>query len=284
MTSTASLLTALALALLTPPAFAEPAAPPQPAPPQITGVVVRVVDLDKGLEFYREVAGFEPVRVDRQAGRADLVNGDVSLWLLKVGTPVRHDYPPTSEAHLNVQVEKLDATLADLARRGVPRLEEKPLTAAIGPNMPVTDPAGNFLYVLQFNGQQGPLPRPKVFNFGITVPQMAVARKFYEGVLGFQVYSEKFYPPALPYVPAGVLQVVLHDGATRPSPPPSPDRAQVNLVLQVEDLEAARRDLQDRGANVRQGTGALGPHLEVLDPFGNVHVVVARPAKTRDAK
>jgi predicted enzyme related to lactoylglutathione lyase len=267
-------LAALVLALLALPAFALS----KTSPPQVAGLVVRVVDLDRALEFYREVAGFETVRVDRTAGRADLVNGDVSLWLLQVGTPIRHDYPGPSEAHLNLQIAKLDDTLADLARRGVPRLLSEPLTEGIGPNMPITDPSGNILYVVQLNSQKEPVPRPRVFNYGITVPDMAEARKFYEGLLGFQVYSEKYYPPVIPYLPAGAMQVVLHESATEAAPPPSEDTAQMNLILQVDDLDAACRDLEARGAKIRskQGAGALGAHAELLDPFGNVHLIVQR--------
>ena len=273
----------LALPLLAAPAAGETTAPPMPSPPRITGLVVRVVDLDQALEFYRQVAGFDTVRVDRATGSADLVNGEVSLRLLKVKAPARHGLPGPSEAHLNLQIAKLDDTLADLARRGVPLLADKPLVAAIGPNMPIIDPSGNILYVVQLNSQKDPLPRTRVLNYGITVPKMAEARKFYEGLLGFKVYSEEFYPPAIPYLPAGVLQVVLHESATAASPPPPPDSAQMNLILEVEDLAAARRDLEARGGKVRaaeDAVGALGRHAELLDPCGNVHLLVERSAKT----
>jgi catechol 2,3-dioxygenase-like lactoylglutathione lyase family enzyme len=269
--------------------FAMLALPPAAvaAPPQITGVMVRVVDLDQALEFYREVAGFETVQADRAAGRAELVNGEVKLWLLKVETPVRHDLPGPSEAHLNLQIEKIDATLADLARRGVRRLLDQPAVEGIGPNMPIADPSGNLLYVIQLNdqmrqqmGPSGPLPRPRVFNYGITVSDMAAARKFYEGLLGFQVATEKFYPPVIPYLPAGVLQVVLHESATKAAAPPSPDTAQMNLVLEVDDLAAARRDLEARGGTLR----ASGARVELLDPFGNVHLLVERSAPGQGSK
>lgn len=263
------------------PAASGPPASSMPVPPHITGLVVRVADLDQALEFYRQVAGFTTVRVDRTAGSAELLNGEVSLRLLGVKAPVRHDLPGPSEAHLNLQIDRLDATLSDLARRGVPRLADKPLVAPIGPNMPIADPSGNILYVVQLNSQKEPLPRPKVLNYAITVPAMGEARKFYEGLLGFKVYSESFYPPVIPYLPAGVLQVVLHESATRAAPPPSPDSAQMNLVFEVEDLAAACRDLAARGATIRavEEGGALGRHAELLDPFGNVHLLVERAAR-----
>ncbi|HVR11353.1 MAG TPA: VOC family protein [Thermoanaerobaculia bacterium] len=283
-------LATLALTLLAAPgSAAAPAAAPalsMPSPPRITGVVVRVVDLERALQFYREVGGFETVQVERTpggtAGSARLVNGEVGLLLLAVKTPARHELPGPSEAHLNLQVDNLDATLADLARRGVPRLADKPLVAAIGPNMPIADPSGNLLYVIQLNSRKERLPRPRVLNYGITVPAMAEARKFYEGLLGFRVYSEAFYPPAIPYLPAGVLQVVLHESATKAVPAPPPDTAQMNLVMEVDDLGAACRDLASRGATVRaaEDGGALGRHAELLDPFGNVHLIVERSART----
>ncbi len=264
---------------------AAPAIPATAPPPRITGLVVRVVDLDQAVEFYRGVAGFETVRVDRAAGSADLLNGQVSLRLLKVRDAVHHVLPGPSEAHLNLQVPSLDAALADAARRGVRQLADKPLGSAIGANMPIADPAGNLLYLIEASGgdQQERPARPRVFNYGITVPAMpamAAARRFYEGLLGFKVYSEAYYPPVIPYLPAGVLQVVLHESATQAAPPPAPDSAQMNLVLEVDDLDAACRDLGARGATVRAARDAAVPgrHAELVDPFGNVHLLVEHAA------
>jgi predicted enzyme related to lactoylglutathione lyase len=271
-------LAALALSLVAVPAFGEAAAP---SPPKITGVLVRVVDLDKALDFYSQVAGFDALQMDRAKGHAELVSGEVKLWLLKVEKPIRHVLPGPSEAHLNLQIEKLDATLADLERRGVPRLADTPRTAAVGPNMPIADPSGNVLYVIQLKGFEGALPRARPFNFGITIPNMAEARKFYEGVLGFRVYSEKFYPPTIPYMPSGVLPLAIHENATGPAATPSPDTAQVNLVLQVDDLDAARRDLESRGGKLRSAdNGVFAEQAELLDPFGNVLLLVERPSQT----
>jgi catechol 2,3-dioxygenase-like lactoylglutathione lyase family enzyme len=265
---------------------AVPAVPATPPAPRIAGLVVRVVDLDQAVEFYRGVAGFETVRVDWAAGSADLVNGDVSLRLLKVRDAAHHVLPGPSEAHLNLQVPSLDAALADAARRGVRQLADKPLGSAIGPNMPIADPAGNLLYLIEASGgagQQERPARPRVFNYGITVPAMpamAEARRFYEGLLGFKVYSEAYYPPVIPYLPAGVLQVVLHESATQAAAPPAPDSAQMNLVLEVDDLDAACRDLGARGATVRAARDAAVPgrHAELVDPFGNVHLLVEHAA------
>ncbi len=282
MTLSASrqILAALALSLVAAPLFGEAAALPAPLPPEVTGVLVRVVNLDKALDFYREVAGFDALQVDRAKGHAELVNGEVKLWLLKVEKPIRHVLPGPSEAHLNLQIESLDATLAELERRGVPRLADKPRTAAVGPNMPIADPSGNVLYVIQLNGQKGALPRAKAFNFGITIPNMAEARKFYEGVLGFRAFSEKFYPPTIPYLPSGVLPLAIHENATGAAATPSPDTAQVNLVLQVDDLDAARRDLEARGGKLRSASaGVFAEQAELLDPFGNVLLLVERPSQ-----
>lgn len=276
-------LTFAMLALLALPAAAgEPSAAAPPAassPPRVAGLLVRVVDLDRAVEFYRDVAGFDAVRVDKDAGRADLVNGELGLSLLKVETPVRHEFPGAVEGHLNLKVEKLDATLVDLERRGVPRLLETPRVAVVGSNMPITDPSGNILYVVEPKNRKDPMPRPQVLNYGITVPDMTEARKFYEGVLGFQVFSEAFYPPSIPFVPSGVIQVVLHHTATRRSEPPSPGTAQMNLILEVEQLDAALQAYEARGGRVRSKGGAAlsRPHAELIDPFGNVHLIVERP-------
>ncbi|MEM8932134.1 MAG: hypothetical protein AAGE94_13220, partial [Acidobacteriota bacterium] len=88
---------------------------------------------------------------------------------------------------------------------------------------------------------------------------------------------EDFYPPVIPYLPAGNLSVVLHESAEGPADPPTPTTAQMNLVLTVDDLGAATRELASRGVMIRPSDlPLLGRHVELIDPFGNVHVLVER--------
>ncbi len=250
--------------------------------PSLAGLVVRVDGIDSALSFYRDVAGFDVVDRTRYPDLVELRSGPVALVLRKVAHPVHHRFPGVAEAHLNLEVESLAATLADLRRRSVPELAAEPLKAVIGPNMPILDPAGNILYVIELYDRAGPLPRPRVFNYGITVTEMAKARSFYEGVLGFRVFSEEYYPPVIPFVRSGALSVVLHESADEVGAAPAPDRAQMNLLFQVVDLDATLKRLAAAGVEIRRPMptlaplAPLGPYAEIVDPFGNVHVLLER--------
>ncbi|MEM9554862.1 MAG: VOC family protein [Acidobacteriota bacterium] len=249
------------------------------ASPTIVGVVVRVSDFEASSAFYRDDLGFSPTHeVIGSPGtrRAELANGSLTVWLVEVDEQAGLEYPRSSKAHLNIEVANLDEHLDRLVDRGVRVLAEEPRQAAIGPNMPIEDPAGNIVHLLELTQRSEKLPKPTVFNLSVTVPTMADARAFYEGVLGFRVYSEEYYPPVIPFVPAGPLQVVLHESAQE-AVDRQADQAQVNLVFAVDDLEQTRRELAAKGATLRPSAGVATfiEHLAVVDPFGNVHLVLA---------
>lgn len=247
--------------------------------PEVVGLMVRVADLDRALKFYNELLAFEVVGRDHYPALVELKNGPVELILLQVGKPTKIDYPHVTEAHLNIQIEELGRTLEELRQREVPFLEKEPAQAAIGPYMPITDPSGNLLLVIELSFHEGPLPRPRVFNFEITVTDMGKAREFYCGKLGFKIFSEDYYPPVIPLQRSGTMPLVLQDTATVNNQPPAPDTAQMNLLIAVDDLPAAIRDLQGRGVEFLDPdaqTFPLGAHAAFRDPFGNVHLLFER--------
>lgn len=248
--------------------------------PRAIGALVRVADLEQAVDFYSELFAFEVVPHDYGPELVVLRNGPVELILHKVERRTKIDYPKVSEAHLNLQVENLARSLEQLRERKVPLLREEPAQAAIGPHMPITDPSGNLLHVVELSYHEGPLAKPRVFNFGITLTDMEKARSFYCDALGFEVFSEDYYPPVIPLRKSGALPLVLHETAERRAQPADPSRAQVNLLLAVEDVSRAVRDLESRGVEFLEDEPRRTP-VGILaafrDPFGNVHQLIERP-------
>jgi len=241
--------------------------------------MVRVADLDQAVDFYSQLFAFEAVPEDYGPELVVLRNGPVELILQKVERRTKIDYPKVSEAHLNLQVEDLARSLEQLRERKVPLLREEPAQAAIGPHMPITDPSGNLLHVVELSYHEGPLPKPRVFNFGIKLTDMEKARSFYCDVLGFEVFSEEYYPPVIPLRKSGALPLVLHETAERVAHAPAPSQAQVNLLLAVEEVSRAVRELESRGVEFLEDEPRRTP-VGILaafrDPFGNVHQLIER--------
>lgn len=118
-------------------------------------VGLRVVDLERSLEFYAAV-GYEVIGSvpETPIGRLTMLKlpGDEFVTIELVHDPSQGDIEPSSGlTHLVVQVESMDATIAELAARGVdaeapssPDDSEDFLTSWI------VDPDGNRIELVQW--------------------------------------------------------------------------------------------------------------------------------------
>lgn len=280
------LLLALALLLATltaaPPAVAAEGDAAGPAiTPRVVGAEVRVVDLGAAIPFYRDLLGFEVIDDGHLPELAVLRNGAVELTLRRAERAAEIDYPLQAETHVNLEVEDLDETLAAVRAADVPLLGKIPEQSQIGPFLVVRDPAGNLLHLMDITSRTEPLPRPRVFNIGLKVTDMKAAREFYVGALGFEVFSEDYYPPALPLQRAGEVALVLHESAEKRAAAAYPATAHTEVVVAVEDLEAAVRALTARGVTLLDEAPRASPtgaYVAVADPDGNVLQLRQTPA------
>jgi catechol 2,3-dioxygenase-like lactoylglutathione lyase family enzyme len=115
-------------------------------------VALRVADLDRSLEFYRSL-GYDVVGTVRETQFGTLtvlkLPRDPFVSLELVHDPSRPVTSTEAVNHLVVQTDDLDATIADLAARGVPA--EPP--AEPGPGLRtswLTDPDGYRIELVQW--------------------------------------------------------------------------------------------------------------------------------------
>lgn len=282
---------AIVLALLsaTAPAVAAPPAPPEEGPaaaapaitPRVLGAEMRVVDLAAAIPFYRDLLGFEVVDDSHLPDLAVLENGAVELTLRRAERAAEIDYPDEAETHVNLEIEDVAETLEAVRAAGVTLLGEVPEQSQIGPFLVVRDPAGNLLHLMDIASRTEPLPKPRVFNVGLKVTDMKAAREFYIDKLGFAVFSEDYYPPALPLQRAGAVALVLHESAKKPSAAVYPAAAHTEVVVAVDDLEAAARELAARGVVMLDEAprpSPTGAYIAIADPDGNVVQLRQAPA------
>ena len=122
-------------------------------------------------------------------------------------------------------------------------------------------------------------PGPRVYNAAIAVPDMAKARSFYEGVLGFEPLSEAYYPPVVPMKAAGSTMFILSDRQTRrPSAYDYNTGAFAGLSFETADLVATAKLLREAGVEFIHDA-PVAPVASIIlmafrDPFGNVHELI----------
>lgn len=242
--------------------------------PHVVGAEVRVTDVAAAIGFYRDLLGFDVVTDAHLPELAVLRNGTVELTLRRAERPAAIDYPRQAETHVNLEIESLPRTLEALRAAGVSPVVDAPVKAQVGEYLVVRDPAGNLLHLMDLASRNDPLPRPRVFNIGVKVTDMKAAREFYVGALGLEVFSEDYYPPALPLQRAGEVALVLHESAETAADAGYPAAAHTEVVFAVADLEAAARALAARGVRVLDEvprTSPTGAYIAIADPDGHVH-------------
>jgi catechol 2,3-dioxygenase-like lactoylglutathione lyase family enzyme len=237
---------------------------------QVVGVEVHVADLDRAIPFYTGTCGFELVR--RYERSAELRSGSVVLRLEQVARAAQIDYPREVETHMNFQVMNLDTFVREAKRQNVEVLGNSPQRTAIGSSTTVRDPSGNILHFMQLDSPSPSLAKPAVLNVGIKVTEMAEAKDFYTRTLGFEIYSEDYYPPTIPLKRSGMVALTLHDNASTKARVGYPEVAQTIVVVGTPDLDARIKELKGKGVEFLEeprGT-AGGRQAAFKDPFGNV--------------
>jgi lactoylglutathione lyase len=271
------LLAALAAGLSrVPPAMAEPPAAPDL---QVVGIEEYVVDVDQGVEFFTRMLGFSPV--SRPSPDLALVeNNGVQVAVRKAARKPPIDYPDRTGVNVNFRVGQLLKLREEMKSKGGDVLLKEPGRNALGISDPVADGSSNIFHLIEFQPDDGKAPeRPRIFNVGIRVPDMDKARAFYCGVLGFEVFSEDFFPPTVPLKKKGAIALGLHLTAKKTRPADYPETAQAVIALGTADLAATTKRLKEKGVEFLSETPRPGPWGNAVafkDPFGNTLALVAR--------
>lgn len=244
---------------------------PPPPPFALEEIRIGATDLDASRELYVRHLGFT------FAGEAGdgvaLVNGGVRVVLHPAAKAARIHYPAAAHAYVNVEVDDLETSRRNLAGSGARFLHQQPRKAAIGHFLAFEDPSGTIHQIFEREPATA-VPHPTVFNVGIKVTAMDEARDFYCGTLGFEVFSEDFYPPVLPLRQRGIAALALHESANEKATSDDSEAAATVLVFSTPDLGAALDHLKARGVELLHAAprpSPTGSYLTFRDPFGNVY-------------
>jgi predicted enzyme related to lactoylglutathione lyase len=251
---------------------AAPAAAARKVVVEVQGLEVRVVDLDPAIEFFK-LFGF--ALVDRKSPQiATVRNGGAVIDLIAVPKRLEIDDSKVSNTHINLRVESLAAAIEELkARPGYRFVGELRRKSPVGDYSIVKDPSGNIFHLMEPSEKGAEGIRRGIFNVGIALPDMAAGRKFYCELLGFEIFSEDYFPPDLPLKRKGALPLVLHQTVTTAAALGYPDTADSIVVLATPNLREALAALRADGVRVLQAEpveSPLGRYSTFLDPFGVV--------------
>ena len=240
--------------------------------PKVYGIQTNVTDLDEAVGFY-ESLGFTLVSRDYFPRVAPMMNGETMLVLHRVENMTPTD-PAGARTTLNLAVKNLDGIIDALEDKGIEIVHEERQVAAIGILKAIRDPFGNVINLIELNYDVGDLEKPKVNNVSIVGTDIDEAVHFYSNVLGFDIFSVKFYP-VIPLSTEGVVtNIALHATAEKNVEKVYPDGTQTFLVIQVDDLVSAMEYMKSKGVEFIHETpqqAAPGIYAAFKDPFGLVH-------------
>lgn len=240
---------------------------------------INVEDMDRALSFYGEKLGFEVADRSRYPREVVLKTGDKFRLILNKVARLRKAGPAETQVGLTLQVNDLEQAMARMKSLGVEFGEAGPRREAVGNAIFILDPSGMRISLMHETAVRNePFKEPRVYNFGVLIPDMAAGRDFYSDKLGFVVRSEKYLPLDLPLGHADkTFAFMLHyrPGVT-PVRSEYPDAAPfVTMVFETDDLPRAVAELKRDGVKILAAKSRKGwKGVAVEDPFGNVSEVV----------
>lgn len=160
---------------------------------------INVDDMKRALDFYVAKLGFEVADRSDYPQRVVLKTDDRIRLILKKVKELQKVQAGDSQVGLTLQVNNLDEAIARMKSLGVEIAEAQPRKEGVGNAIYIRDPFGRKISLMhQTIVKVEPFKEPRIYNFGVLVPDMALGRDFYANKLGFVVRSEKYLPLDLP--------------------------------------------------------------------------------------
>jgi len=120
--------------------------------PKICVIQFNVSDMDAAIDFYCSKLGFSIKGKEYYPDIVLLDHEGPSVLLYKVDKPFKIDYPNVAQTLVNIQVDDLKKTMADLKAKGVEFIHSEPQTCPAGIYAAIRDPSGNVHELLEFGG------------------------------------------------------------------------------------------------------------------------------------
>lgn len=119
--------------------------------PKVGIIQISVSDLDKAIDWYRNVLGFEVSKEHYHYPVAvDLVHEGCRLILHRADKPTQIDYPDVAQTLICIQTDDIIATMNDLRSKDVELIHETPQDFPAGLFVAFRDPFGNVHELVEF--------------------------------------------------------------------------------------------------------------------------------------
>ena len=162
------------------------------------GAKIMVPDMERAVDFYCNVLGFEIKSQTNYPDEISLNAGEVDLRLVKTKNNTKAGYSEFAQTSFVLQVNDLKKTVEHLKKLEVKFLIEID-TVGVGIAAKFLDPFGIAHSLLEQTVRKVPeFEEPKIYNAGYSLANISQARKLYNMILNFKVLTEKYFPPALP--------------------------------------------------------------------------------------
>ncbi len=243
------------------------------------GVKINVTDMSKALEFYRDKLGFTVTSGNQHSRLVWLTTANgaykVALHLVNNLLPVG---PFEAHATLTLQVNDLDSSIAILKNRGVNFGDNSKRKEGVGYAIFFKDPFGTSISMMHQTIIKTPwFAEPKIYNYGVTVPDMDNERAFYKA-LGFVERSEKYLPWDMPLGNAdGTFGFMLHMRERIESIQyNSSDYEHVVMLFTTRYLDKAIKNLEGKIKFVQKNPvqSELGRYISFADAAGIISELV----------
>lgn len=242
---------------------------------RVLALRVNVTDMDTALRFYGGKLGFE-VADRRQFPRRVVLKTQDNFQLILYKVPrLRKTADKDTEVGFTIQVNDLDTAIAKMKSKGVPFAETVPRKEGVGNAISILDPFGRRISMMhQTIARVETFKEPRIYNFGVLVPDMIEARQFYHDGLGFVIRSENYLPLDLPLgYTDNTFAFMLHyrtgvHAIASQYPKVSP---YTMIVFESSDLAETIKALKQHGTKI---VSSSRDHAVFEDPFGNVAEVV----------
>jgi catechol 2,3-dioxygenase-like lactoylglutathione lyase family enzyme len=243
-----------------------------------SGLKINVEDMDKALSFYSGKLGFEVADRSDYPRQVVLKTDDSFKLILNRVARLQKAGPSETQVGLTLQVNDLDQAIEKMRSMNVVFAETKPRREGVGNAIFILGPFGMKISLMHETiTKVEPFKEPRVYNFGVLIPDMSVGRDFYANKLGFVVRSEHYLPLDLPLGHRDkTFAFMLHyrPGVT-PVKSEYPKAAPfLTMVFETADLARTLKELRGARAGVIEVKSTKSGQVVVIeDPFGNVSEV-----------
>jgi catechol-2,3-dioxygenase len=243
---------------------------------RVSALKINVDEMEKALVFYHEKLGFE-VADRRNFPKSVVLKSDDSFRLiLNQVKRLRKTGATETGVGFTLQVNDLEQSIAKMKSLNVPVAETVPRREGVGNAIYILDPFGRKISLMhQTIVKVEPFQEPKIYNFGLLIPEMQRGRDFYENKLGFVARSEKYLPLDLPLGNNDkTFAFMLHyRKEIQPIKSEYPKTVPFAIIVfETADLTQTIKEMKQN--NIKIVSQKKGRPVVFEDPFGNISELI----------